>query len=51
MLSYIIFQNPAKSLYLKKYKNKTFNQSELWKYGISGDLPIILVKINDANES
>ena len=25
-------------------------QSELWKYGISGDLPIILVKVKDVND-
>lgn len=51
MLSYIVFQNPAKSTIAEQFKNKTFNQSGLWKYGISGDLPIILVKINDANEA
>ena len=27
-----------------------YKQSNLWKYGISGDLPIILVKIKDAND-
>ena len=31
----------------KEYTNKI----ELWKYGISGDLPIILVKIKDLNDS
>ena len=28
-----------------------YEQSELWKYGISGDLPIILVKVKDLNDS
>ena len=26
------------------------SQSELWKYGISGDLPIVLVKIKNIND-
>ena len=30
---------------------RKYDQSELWKYGISGDLPIILVKIKDINEA
>ena len=51
MLSYIIFKNPVKPINRAKYRNKYYKQSELWKYGISGDLPIILVKIKDANES
>ena len=28
-----------------------YKQSDLWKYGISGDLPIILVKIRNVNDS
>ncbi len=51
MLSYIIFKNPAKIINRPKFKNNKYNQSELWKYGISGDLPIILVKIKNANEA
>ncbi len=30
---------------------RKYEQSELWKYGISGDLPIILVKVKDLNDS
>ena len=45
MISYILFKNPINN------KNiQSFNQSNLWKYGISGDLPIILVKIRNASE-
>lgn len=50
MLSYIIFDNPMKKINLKKLPQKKYSQSDLWKYGISGDLPIILVKIKDAND-
>ena len=50
ILSYVLFQNPTKKLYLSKLSNKTYNQCGLWKYGISGDLPIILLKIKDVND-
>ena len=48
MMSYILFKNPLRE---RKVQNLNFNQSDLWKYGISGDLPIILVKIRNASES
>ena len=51
MMSYIIFNNPTKKCNLDKIPKQRYNQSELWKYGISGDLPIILVKIKDINDS
>ncbi len=50
MLSYMIFRNPLKSIYTKNMANTSYKQSDLWKYGISGDLPIILVKIKDVND-
>lgn len=51
MLAYIIFDNPAKSTFMKQNTKQEYRQSELWKYGISGDLPIILLKVKDVNES
>ena len=50
MLSYIIFDNPIKSKIMKQIPENIYKQDELWKYGISGDLPIILVKIKDVND-
>lgn len=51
ILSYIIFDNPIRNLRIKnKSINQVYKQSELWKYGISGDLPIILIKIKDVND-
>ena len=50
MLPYIIFQNPLKTLYMDTLPQKQYMQSDLWKYGISGDLPILLVKIKDIND-
>ncbi len=50
LLSYIIFNNPLKKLVLKELPKKIYSQSSLWKYGISGDIPIILLKIEDLND-
>ena len=46
--SYIIFDTP----FYKKVKNKfcQYNQCDLWKYGISGDLPIITITIKYLND-
>ena len=47
MLGYILMQNP-----LKRYnvQNASYPQSELWKYGISGDIPIVLLKVRGVND-
>ncbi len=52
MLSYIVFDNSIKSQWMKdKAKEKNYHQSELWKYGISGDLPIVLLKVKNVSDS
>ena len=51
MLSYIVFDDSIKSVEKDKMNHiQTYKQSDLWKYGISGDLPIILVKMKNAND-
>ena len=50
ILGYLIFDNPVRSRQIKKINIGQFNQSDFWKYGISGDLKIILVKIRDIND-
>ncbi len=50
ILSYVLFANPCKKTNLKNLPKQIYKQSELWKYGISGDLPIILVKIHNTND-
>ena len=50
MLTYIIFDNPTKQINMSKLPKRKYSQSDLWKYGISGDLPIILVKIRDVSD-
>ena len=51
MLSYIVFDNSIKSVEKEKInQTQNYKQSDLWKYGISGDLPIVLVKMKNAND-
>ncbi|MBO5478240.1 MAG: hypothetical protein J6A04_00690 [Clostridia bacterium] len=50
LLSYLIVQNPLKKLQ-KIDNSNTYYVKDLWQYGISGDLPILLVKIKDVNDS
>ena len=50
LLSYILFNNPLKKLVLENLPKRIYSQSSLWKYGISGDIPIVLVKIEDLND-
>ena len=35
---------------MKKNTQIIYQKDQLWKYGISGDLPIILIKIRDVND-
>ena len=50
ILSYLLYQNPLKNVMLKEIEKKEADVTALWKYGISGDLPIMLIKIKDAND-
>lgn len=50
LLSYILNINNIRKKYLEKIPRKQYSQRELWKYGISGDLPIILVKVKEEND-
>ena len=50
MLGYLIFPNPLKIIINKNKKPNSAFASELWKYGISGDLPILLVKIENISD-
>ncbi len=50
MLKYLIYQNPLKLLMYKEKIPEEAPTAELWKYGISGDLPILLIKIKDITD-
>ena len=45
---YLLFDNPLKANNQLSYK--VYYQKDLWKYGISGDLPIITVTIKYIND-
>ena len=50
ILGYLLFENPIKAKQIEKLPKRKYLQSDLWKYGISGDLPILLVTIKDVND-
>lgn len=50
VLPYIMHPNPMRSVYMDKFRGRTFKQSDFWKYGISGDLPIILITVKSASD-
>ena len=50
MISHIIFLSPLKKMHQDMAAKNTKGQSSLWSYGISGDLPIVLVAIANADD-
>ena len=51
LLGYLLFTNPIRGKYRNNLEDKKYPQSDLWQYGISGDYPILLVKITQSNEA
>ena len=49
MLSSIIYTNPARRALLKDIVNEE-DQTRLWTYGISGDLPIATIRITNTEQ-
>ena len=49
LLGYLIDTNPYKNISNGK-ENMNLSVERLWKYGISGDLPILFIKIKNAND-
>ena len=50
ILSYLLLLNPLRRLYINKYENNKFKIEDLWRFGISGDFPILLAKIEQVND-
>jgi cyclic beta-1,2-glucan synthetase len=50
LASYMMFPHPALRAPAKRIRENWKGQSGLWAYGISGDLPIIVVAIDDARD-
>ena len=51
ILSYVINLNPLRKLYINKFETNELKQENLWSFGISGDFPLILVKIVEVNQT
>ena len=50
LISHILFISPAQRLKKECIINNTKGQSALWPYGISGDIPIILVTLEKTDD-
>ncbi len=50
MLSHIIFMSPTKKAFEKIIQKNQRGQSSLWRYGISGDFPIILLVLHKTDQ-
>lgn len=50
MISHIIYSSPLRQKFAELIKNNTKGQQGLWPYGISGDVPIVLVSIKRTDD-
>ncbi len=50
LASALIYADPARRANANVLRNNRRGQSGLWSYGISGDLPIVVVRIGDAGK-
>ena len=51
ILSEVINGSESLEKYEDKISSNKLKQSDLWKFGISGDFPIMLIRINDVNDA
>ncbi len=51
IMSLLINTNYARKMYITKFENRSYSQEDLWKFGISGDFPILMIKIKDVNDA
>lgn len=51
LISHLIYLSPSKRTYENIIKNNKKGQPSLWAYGISGDLPIMLVTIREEQDA
>jgi cellobiose phosphorylase len=50
MISHILFISPLRKTYAACFSENRKGQSSLWPYGISGDLPIVLLTLGKTDE-
>ncbi|MCX7841464.1 MAG: glycosyl transferase [Clostridia bacterium] len=51
MISHILFISPLKRSYMEHIAKNIKGQSALWAYGISGDIPIVLLTLRKTDET
>ena len=51
IIGYLLFQNSLMSRQKRNLPSKVYPVDNIWSLGISGDLPILLLKIEDPNDS
>jgi cyclic beta-1,2-glucan synthetase len=47
----LLYSNPLKREYAGYIRDNTFAQPDLWPFGISGDLPVVLVEIDEEDDT
>ena len=50
ILSFLLRNNYVQTYYRDKIKDQNFKKQDLWKFGISGDFPILTLKIKNIND-
>ena len=50
LISLLIKPNYVRWYYRNKIKNEKFKRVDLWKFGISGDFPILTLKLKNIND-
>ncbi len=50
MLSYLLFDNSVSKFKIPTNMNEKYSVYDLWRYGISGDIPILLIKVGNIND-
>jgi len=50
LIPHILFLSPTRRLYQDLILNNKKGQSSLWKYSISGDLPVVIVNLKNADQ-
>ncbi len=51
LLSQVLFGSQTREKYLKEIESNVLSQSDLWKYAISGDLPMITICIKSVKDA
>jgi len=50
LIPFILYDNPLRREVARYIIENTASQQDLWSFGISGDIPVILVEVNDSED-